>query len=101
MKDLFGIEIDDRTGHRRKRGSRRDHAHAALPGTGPAGETCTTCAHRRRVHGGVKVYQKCWLIRQNWTSGPGTDIRCKDPACRFWQPPAPAEPTRENPCAPA
>ena len=61
---------------------RRRRGHAAMPGGGPKGETCGTCAHlvRRRL---AKTYLKCDLIR--WTSGPGTDVRAKDPACSRWE----------------
>jgi hypothetical protein len=60
----------------------RRRGHAAIPGTGPKGETCGTCAHLAR-HRMAKTYLKCDLIR--WTSGPGTDVRAKDPACSRWE----------------
>lgn len=53
-------------------------------GSGPAGETCGTCAHKTRVHYHDKCYLKCDLVE--WTHGAGTDIRAKWPACRAWQP---------------
>ncbi|WP_316978030.1 hypothetical protein [Shumkonia mesophila] len=63
--------------------------HAAIPGTGPEGETCGTCDHlvRRRL---AKTYLKCGLIQ--WTSGAATDIRAKDPACSRWEPMKRSEP---------
>lgn len=61
----------------------RRRGHAAMPGTGPKGETCRTCVHLVR-HRMAKTYLKCDLIR--WTSGPGTDVRAKDPACSRWEP---------------
>ena len=64
----------------------KKRGHAAQPGTGPAGETCKTCAHKasnRRA----KTYWKCGLTRATWTGGSGSDIRLKDPACSFWQAP--------------
>lgn len=56
--------------------------HAAPPGTGPAGETCRTCRNVHR-HQTQRTYFKCALTE--WTFGPATDIRLKDPACRKWQ----------------
>lgn len=55
----------------------RGVGYAAPPGTGPAGETCRTCAHMtgRRFH-------KCRLGLV--TSGAATDIRTSAPACRLW-----------------
>lgn len=64
--------------------SNKKRGHAWTPGTGPAGETCKTCAHYtlRRF---AKVYRKCGLMQANWTGGPGTDIKANDPACAKWQ----------------
>ena len=56
--------------------------YAALPGTGPAGETCGSCAHASRRH----RYAKCRLLRARWTHGIKTDIRLRTPACSRWQP---------------
>jgi hypothetical protein len=62
----------------------KKHGHAALPGTGPAGETCKTCEHlvRKEMSG---TYLKCGLMRAYWTGGQGTDVRLKDAACRRWE----------------
>ena len=73
MNDLFGQEIKSEP----KRAG-QPKGYAAAPGTGPDGQFCRTCAHawsRGR-------YWKCDLV--NPTRGPGTDIRLKSPACRFW-----------------
>jgi len=82
MKSLFGDEIPDvpvrRCGRRRE-----DRAHAAPIGTGPAGKQCKDCRHYSR--GSRARYKKCWLMRELWTSGPGTDIRAKDAACRYFE----------------
>lgn len=57
--------------------------YARPPGTGPAGETCGSCAfltanvRRRR-------YWKCG--RTEWTFGAATDIRRRSPACELWAP---------------
>jgi len=58
--------------------------YAAIPGTGPDGETCSSCAHmvRRRLG---NVYRKCGLMRAHWTSGGKTDIKATSPACSRWE----------------
>jgi hypothetical protein len=58
--------------------------HAGRPGTGPAGETCGTCASYTRKHTYRRAYRKCALAEASWSSGPGSDIRKRDPACGFW-----------------
>lgn len=58
--------------------------HAAPPGTGPQGERCRSCAHAVRVQGNTRNFAKCGLMRDHWTHGPGSDIRLRDPSCRFW-----------------
>lgn len=62
----------------------RKHGHAASPGTGPAGETCGSCANlvRRQM---AKTNLKCRLMRTHWTGGTGTDVRAGDAACRRWE----------------
>jgi len=58
--------------------------YAAMPGTGPPGETCGSC--RFRVYKTMaKRYQKCALMRRHWTGGSGTDIKARSPACREWE----------------
>lgn len=71
--------------------SERALGHAALPGTGPKGETCATCKHivRKRMS---KTYLKCGLKRADWTSGSKTDIRASDPACLRFEKTARAAP---------
>lgn len=61
----------------------RGRGYAAAPGTGPAGETCKSCAHYSG-HRMSKIYRKCGLMRAFWTGGPGTDIKAKSPACKHW-----------------
>lgn len=58
--------------------------YAAPPGSGPAGETCGTCAHhvRRRWS---KVHHKCGLMRNVWNNARGTDILVRSPACSRWE----------------
>jgi hypothetical protein len=62
--------------------------YAMPPGTGPAGETCKTCAHivRPATRSGAR-FRKCGLIRANWTHGEGTDILAGSPACAKWAKP--------------
>ena len=62
----------------------RRKGHAGNPGRGPKGETCGTCQSYALSSSGAGVYRKCELARANWTHGPGSDIRKKDPACEFW-----------------
>ena len=58
--------------------------HAWKPGTGPEGETCKSCRHYTiRMY--AKAYRKCGLMRDQWTGGPGTDIKASDPACKKWE----------------
>ena len=77
---LLLFDIDYSQGPPKRRG------HSATPGTGPAGESCRTCRHRyRNVVRSGRAYLKCDLQRARWTGGRATDIRAKDPACRFWE----------------
>lgn len=78
MIDLFGQVIGEDLPRKRSQGG-----YAAAPGSGPAGETCRTCAHFSHVWSGR--YRKCELMARVWTRGPGTDIRAYAPACRFWE----------------
>ncbi len=71
----------------------KQHGHAAVPGTGPDGETCVSCRHLHR-NKAVKTYLKCALMRAYWTGGYGTDVRAKDPACRRWEAKATASAAR-------
>ncbi|AOJ09646.1 hypothetical protein [Burkholderia mayonis] len=86
ITDLFGEKIVERISEARPgRKPTQPKGYAALPGTGPAGETCKTCAHRRSTgNSHARVYWKCGLMQHHWTGGPGTDIRMRSPACRQW-----------------
>ncbi len=46
--------------------------------------TCGDCVHNLDHRGGRRTYKKCALVPV--TSGPGTDIRSKWPACHRWEP---------------
>ena len=60
----------------------RPKGDAKPPGSGPANETCKSCAHIRRVAtGSRKIFRKCGLLDAHWTRGPGTDIRADSAAC--------------------
>lgn len=87
MRDMFGNEITLEDARRilKARAKPRKNGYAAAPGTGPEGETCRTCAHYRSVNGGSKNFPKCNLMRAKWTSGYGTDILARAPACRNWE----------------
>lgn len=47
-------------------------------------ETCGSCGHSKSVRPHDKRYWKCGLMPD--TSGPGSDIRLKWPACTKWVP---------------
>ncbi|VWB08550.1 hypothetical protein BLA6863_00223 [Burkholderia lata] len=89
--DLFGETIVERISEAKsKRNSPQPKGFAAAPGTGPTGETCKTCAHKRSTEGHTaKVYWKCALMQHAWTGGPGSDIRMRSPACSRWSARAP------------
>lgn len=85
MKDMFGNEITEDEAQRKvKARDPQPQGYAALPGTGPDGETCGSCRHLARVQH-AKTYLKCGLMRAYWTRGTRTDVRAKAPACRRWE----------------
>lgn len=53
-----------------------------LLGKGPEDKRCADCQFLVRKRAS-KTYLKCG--KQNITSGPGTDIRAKDSACRLFE----------------
>lgn len=58
--------------------------YAGTPGSGPEGETCGSCRHRKnRVF--AKAYPKCALTRAAWTRSRRTDILVSSPACEKWE----------------
>lgn len=80
IRDLF----DDYPAHMPKPTKRGLGGHAGIPGLGPKTETCGSCAYLfRHITPGRRVFFKCGKIQ--WTFGPGTDIRLRDPACSQWQ----------------
>ena len=78
--DFFGWNLPAIPLTKSKRGQPK--GNAAPIGSGPAGETCATCANCRRIEFS-KVYWKCALVKP--TCGPGTDIRRKWAACSRWE----------------
>ena len=84
--DLFGQSFDPRNlpGGGAHKGT-RPGGYAAPPGSGPEGQTCSTCAHYAVVKRSG-TYRKCGLLRAVWTHGPGTDILARSPACSKWTP---------------
>ena len=94
--DLFGLAAGPMLTPQQRKKMRNMAAltpkgYAAVPGTGPAGETCKTCRHHTHVER-AKKYQKCALMRRLWTGGPGTDIKASSPACKRWEAkPTPSE----------
>ena len=86
MQDLFGNEVPaDHPCLAPRRKTTLPRGHVAPPGSGPAGETCRSCAHYTRRHFHDYVHLKCGLAEAKWTKGPGSDIRAKDPACKRWE----------------
>lgn len=69
----------------RRRDRELPRGHAAIPGTGPEGETCGSCGHlvRRQFS---RTYLKCGLMQRFWKGSAKTDVRAKDLACRRWAP---------------
>jgi hypothetical protein len=63
-------------------GGQRRGLYAATPGTGPAGETCASCAHLTSPPGN-KRHPKCGLTK--YTHGDATTIRTRTPACSKWE----------------
>lgn len=88
MNDLFGVPITEplslATGVPKKRKLTKANGYAGLPGSGPEGETCKTCAFLVRRGGCTRIYLKCGKNRCRWTNGPGSDIKAGSPACQFW-----------------
>lgn len=86
MRDMFGNEVSFAEARRLlKAKTPQRKGYASPPGTGPVGETCRSCLHYRSVCGGSKNFPKCNLRRATWTSGYGTDILARAPACRMWE----------------
>lgn len=63
------------------------NGYAAKPGTGPAGESCGTCANCRMRHLSAqrRVY-KCALAMSGWNSSRSSDVLIHSPACEKWTP---------------
>jgi hypothetical protein len=83
--DLFGNPIVEPTPRPSVRKSTIPNGYADIPGTGPAGQTCRSCAHYTHTSWTANKYRKCRLMQPKWTRGPGTDILARSPACRKWE----------------
>lgn len=91
MLDLFPqLGLPPMTPRERQRKNRstkgRQKGYAAMPGSGPQGETCKTCKHYtiRQMAGS---FRKCGLMVRAWTNSYGTDILASSPACQRWEKP--------------
>lgn len=84
--DLFGdtvvIELSEAKGPRKPT---KPNGYAAVPGSGPTGETCKSCEFAVGVGGHARTYYKCEKRQHLWTGGPGSDIRLRSPACSYWE----------------
>lgn len=61
--------------------------HAAIPGTGPAGETCLSCGHGTLVEDVNKPFPVCGKVAEMTGTRPSRcgKILRTDPACRYWK----------------
>lgn len=98
--DLFGLAagpmLTEKQRRRLRNKSPQARGYAAVPGTGPEGQTCGTCHHIYRTH----RFRKCNLMRRIWTHGPGTDIKARTPACSKFEKPSEQNPKGHEPCTP-
>lgn len=65
-----------------KRGQTKRKGYAGMPGTGPEGETCGSCAYCHFVQPNIKRFYKYRLTPL--TRGPASDIKKRSPACSRW-----------------
>jgi hypothetical protein len=87
ITDLFGLDRAMTPQERKRlRAGTTPKGYAALPGSGPAGETCGSCENlvRRRM---ARTYLKCGLRERGWTGGTASDVRAGAPACSRWSAP--------------
>jgi hypothetical protein len=56
--------------------------YAAMPGTGPEGETCGTCEFKSKRRRWLKCDHE--FARRKHTHGRGSDILAGSPACKYW-----------------
>lgn len=62
-----------------------DGGYADVPGTGPSGETCQSCAHSCVVFYRGRRLWKCDHTYARWVASIGTGIKARSPACRRWE----------------
>lgn len=84
--DLFGEIPEAAVEPLRGKHYTRPKGYVAMPGTGPVGETCGSCAHVVKCGAGhSKQWHKCRLSEGKWTNGRGSDVLARSPACEKWQ----------------
>ncbi|MCG5245305.1 hypothetical protein [Methylorubrum extorquens] len=82
MGDLFNLDCALTPGERRHlRGGIQAKGYAAMPGTGPKGETCAHLVRKCLA----EVYRKCALMERHWTGGKGPNVLTTALACRKWK----------------
>ena len=93
QSDLFGAPPKaHRVPKLRGRTTTRANGYAAMPGTGPEGETCGSCANcRGHTTRADRTFYKCALQVNAWTHGRGSDVLLRAPACSRWAEGAPRE----------
>jgi hypothetical protein len=64
----------------------RKRGHAAMPGSGPQGETCGSCVHAVRTSHRPQKYT-CGLRGSAAWMGANSEIERSDPACSKWASP--------------
>lgn len=85
IADLFSLDRAMTPQERKRlRANTTPKGYVALPGSGPAGETCCSCKHlvRRRM---AKTYLKCGLMQRGWTRRAASDVQARYPACSRWK----------------
>ena len=68
--------------------------YADFPGSGPAGETCGSCAHHVTFHKRGQDHHRCFWMERLWGRNDAADI---DPDARSWRHWAPAVVTNAHP----
>jgi hypothetical protein len=82
MENLFGEEVKPSPEVINGRKKTQQRGYAWAPGTGAVGETCGTCVFASRR----PRWAKCGHEKApKHTSGKGTDILLRSPACKYWK----------------
>jgi len=83
--DLFGAPSAPKVMPR----GEKPAGYAGQPGSGPAGQTCGTCAFCRYRLINERRYYKCQRMSAIWSRNSTTDIRAQSPACNRFEPGTP------------